>query len=235
MDIPKELLKPYKNLAPITCLQCRHCELEPDTNFASALPMIRCHKTEVRRPAALSGCPTANPMPAKPKALHKYWVGRGPIGDKVRHATVPLLAYLRANWTRLPAVTLQRQAGRSMRTLAEIVRTHGIGGAMTRANRLNRCGRNVTAMRFAQSDWLMREHNSERWPKPAITRCFPDELKRRLNEQQRIVGHVATLGPAKTWKQIQLHIEKQKSKANRTAKHIKNGDRRRINQSVEIP
>lgn len=239
-SVPVELFPLPAEEATISCLRCRHCALTESTNFRHKRPKVFCAKEGREITARLDGCKIADPRPQKPRALHRYWIKLGPLGDKLCHAGPVALAYLRARWASAPAPELERHTGWTMFKLAQIVRGHGVGGVATANNRLAqmdpRQGRDCFTLE--QSAWLLAEYNSERWPKPAITRLPPDELARRQAAQRAVVDAVNAMnpeGPQWNWEQINRHLTKQKRKLGDHAKAARRGQGRRVNQFVTLP
>lgn len=216
-----ERAMPLENFAPIGCLECRRCQVTPETNLGDSIVRIYCEKKKAMMPARLEpDCSLADPRPARPRHLHRLWVGHGDLGDKASKATPLLILYLKKFWILLPAATLELQTGRDINSLRQIVRSYGVGGAATDHNRIALSGHEEGRDYFtaAQTEWLEKTYNSTLWPAAAIHKKSDDELKAIEKRRQWIIDHVATVGPRWTWKQITHHLEKRRMKKNASRK-----------------
>lgn len=247
MDKVPPALRPKAAVKSIGCLSCRHCELLPHSDFSklreysedSIIP-IRCNKERRARPMVWRDCPAADPRPAQPKKLARYWKKYGPLGDRNGHATPALLAFLAAHWQSAPADFLERVTGRTVFKLNQMVRYHGVGGVAAGKTRLHLMEPQKGRPHFtaSQTEWLLREYSSERWPRPANSRLPADELSRRLEARRRVVDGVNGLnpdGPRWNWEQIGWHISKQLKGRRARAVRARRGEGRKVNQWMSVP
>ena len=198
----------------IGCLQCRHARVALETNWAQTKPFIWCEKSERVRPIAWTHCSLADPRPAQPHALHRFWIKLGPLGDKCRHATPLFEEFLRAMWPRLSAARLEQVTGRTMNSLHGVALRLGLGAHVAGGNRLHFAARGRGCFTPAQTRFLSNVYGGPHWPKAANTRCHPDELAQRKAAQEAVVRAVAKLnpdGPRFSWEQIKRHCAKQRS------------------------
>lgn len=212
--VPPELFPPTQPGQSIGCLRCRHADSAASTNFQDATPVtwvkIFCHRQEKTVPICWSNCPLADPRPSQPRDLARYWKKHGPLGDKVAHATPLAVEFLRHCWAHWKAADLERVTGWTMFKLAQIVRYHKVGGVAVGNTRLHWMEPTKGRVVFTreQSDWVMSEYHSPRWPAPYVYCMKPAKKAAITRARKRIIEHVATLGPRWEWTQIQRHIQK---------------------------
>jgi hypothetical protein len=169
--VPPELFPPAEPGEQIGCLRCRHASVQIATDFEGVTPRsqvtVFCHKQEQAIALRWSHCTLADPRPAKPRALAKYWKKFGPLGDKVHHASPLMVEFLKYSWQTWPASALERVTGWDILRIGKLVRYHGIGGAKAGKMRLHfmnpKGGR--TCFTPEQTEWLLAEYNSPRWPR----------------------------------------------------------------------
>lgn len=178
----------------ISCLRCRHCRLEPDTDMTRTQTMIHCGKMAARRVINLEGCLMTE------------------AADKTRFCTPVEHAYIRTNYRVAPMAMLTRHTGRDAGTLKNKAAALGTGPRVksedaTKAGlkkaRLVREARGefVTA---AQHEYIVRRHTRGDWPRTGGDNA-PATLAAREALRKEIVEAVAKLGPHWSWHSISRH------------------------------
>jgi hypothetical protein len=239
--MPPELFPPPAAGEGIGCLRCRHAAVYISTDFAGLQPggstTIFCHKQEAAVPIVWSHCPLADPRPAKPHALSKWWKRFGSFGDRLHHAGPLMVEFLKHCWSAWPAVELVKVCGWTMFKISQVVRYHGVGGVRTDNNRLHHMEPTKGRRCFTpeQSAWILAEYRSDRWPRPARYHGAPAGRKAWFTRRRnRIVEQVHALnpdGPRWTWQQIQRHIQKMQQTA---WKRARRHGVRKVNQHLAI-
>jgi hypothetical protein len=225
-EISPEIWPPRESVPRIGCFQCRHAGIGISTDFAPDTKSYRhdrrvtifCGKKDKQMSLRYGGCTYADPRLAKPRPLRLWWTKWGALGDRTFDANPVLLEYLAAHWAWAPADWLVRVTGRSMATLGAIVRSHQLGGAQTRLNRLHHAARHASTFTHAQSLLLRRLYFSDAWPKPVGYLLDIVEREARIRAREQVVERVRALnpeGPKWTWHQIQRHIHRQNAMASK--------------------
>lgn len=180
----------------LTCLNCRRCQVLPETSFDAPPTVIYCQKVKRRHPINLTGCDLADPRAARPKSLHKLWVSTkgnyGDLGDRSRSATDILLLYLKKYWVTATKNVLEAQTRRTTNQLRNTVKYYAIGGVALGQHRRRFSGR-VEGQCFTsqQTAWLQQAYNGPVWPPVATYNCLPEKRERILAQRDYIMEQVA--------------------------------------------
>ena len=190
----------------ISCLRCRLCRLEPDTNMSHPMPVIFCNFKAERSCLILSGCGLANPE----------YKSKG--GDKERYTTPVEIEWLRVHYANAPVSQLRHVTGRKLPIISHIARVNNLPMRTREAFRRTQ-SQGQTKYTQAQRDYIVNAYKSGFWTRSGGRSTIPQE---NAVIHEKILADVALLGPPMKWTSVQFvayslcsrgYVQRQKKRA----------------------
>ena len=214
------LLSVPKSSERINCLICRQCQIEPDTDFDSPMPIIFCKKKPTstgtfgeRKMVCLTTCALADSRQARPRELNNIWRKYGPIGDRSKTTNDVMKLYLRRHWPSATPAKLEKQTGFNMNDLRGIINRLREKGEVWPDRREHSAGRQKPDRATPkQKSLIWKIYFSKHWPGPIMQKMAPDEKLRRYQVRAKIIALVAEQGAHLDWLQIRRIAAKMRYK-----------------------
>ena len=214
------LLSVSKRNERINCLTCRQCQIEPDTDFDSPMPIIFCKKKPnenggfgERKMVCLTNCALADPRQARPRELNNIWRKYGPVGDRSKTTNDVMKLYLHRHWPSATPAKLEKQTGFNMNDLRGIInRLREKGEAwpdrrdFCAGRKTNRCANDE------QKKLIWQLYFSKHWPGPIMQKMAPETKLERYRTRAKIIALVAERGEHFNWLQIRRIAAKMRYK-----------------------
>lgn len=171
----------------VNCLNCRFCQLRPETDWSQKSPVIWCGQLQNPRIANFEGCPSG-----QPGRLHHFNNSTGQQWSAVADS------FLRAKYSTAPMPLLAQQLNRVHGAIYNRAAKLGLTGKHLRPSRLDIAVIPIGTRRTwtaQQDEFLARVFGTDRWPvggRDAAERPKAAAIVKRIN----------ALGPPHNWRSI---------------------------------
>lgn len=190
-------------LPVVNCLNCRHCELLPHSDFSRDIVPIYCGKTGRNTPAKFERCAITNPRMRRARKATQ----RSRSGDRSGRWTPAALAYLCARYGTEPGVQLTARLQRNPKVIA--TRAAHIGLRRDPAFRLEVMRQTMqrAGTKNGSEPWtpkqiaaLKRMYSSPLWPENG------DRGEKSKAKWRVVLSVINALGPPRTQRAIRGRI-----------------------------